>query len=89
MEVRFLSGVLVGGGAEDVGTLGDEGEALIADDGHVGAVSAAQDVGVKMSVGGPWATMPPLMQTTCGRWAATELISWVVITIVTPWWLSS
>ena len=45
MEVRFLSGVLVGGGAEDVGTLGDEGEALIADDGHVGAVSAAQDVG--------------------------------------------
>ena len=45
MEVRFLSGVLVGGGAEDVGTLGDEGEALIADNGHVRAVSATQDFG--------------------------------------------
>ena len=45
MEVRFLSGVLVGGGAEDVGTLGDEGEALIADNGHVRAVGATQDVG--------------------------------------------
>ena len=52
MEVRFLSGVLVGGGAEDMGTLGDEGEALIADNGHVRAVSATQDFGGEDVSGG-------------------------------------
>ena len=43
--MRLLSGVLVGGGAVDVGAFRHEGEALIADDGHVCAVSATQDVG--------------------------------------------
>ena len=43
--MRLLSGVLVGGGTVDVGAFCDEGEALIADDGHVCAVSSAQDVG--------------------------------------------
>ncbi len=42
--MRLLSGVLVGGGAVDVGAFCDEGEALVSDDGHVGAVSAAEDV---------------------------------------------
>ena len=45
MEVRFLSGVLVGGGAVDVRAFRHEGEALVADDWHVGAVGATQDVG--------------------------------------------
>ena len=43
--MRLLSGVLVGGRAVDVGAFCDEGEALVSDDGHVGAVSAAQDIG--------------------------------------------
>ena len=42
--MRLLSGVLVGGGAVDVGAFCDESEALVSDDGHVGAVSAAEDV---------------------------------------------
>ena len=41
----FFHGVLFPGGAVGVGALGDEGEALVLDDGHVGAVGAAQDLG--------------------------------------------
>ncbi len=41
----FLHGVLFPGGPIGVGSLGDEGEALVRNDGQVGAVSAAEDVG--------------------------------------------
>ena len=41
----FLHGVLLPGCSVGVGTLGDEGEALVLDDGHVGAVGAAEDLG--------------------------------------------
>ena len=43
--MRLLSGVLVGGGAVDVRAFRHERETLVADDWHVGAVGATQDVG--------------------------------------------
>lgn len=44
-EVRFLHGVLLPGCAVGMGALGDEGEPLVLDDGHIGAVGAAEDLG--------------------------------------------
>ena len=68
-----------------VGPFADHDHTVLVDDDHFAAVGFLEDRGVEDLIGRSFGNQPMIETHAQGKWAATQLKSWAVRTMATPW----